>query len=140
MNDFLNELAAYIDTQSSSLIYTSDTGRNLVVGKLPDKPDNCVALLGLFGTTIDDAREIRTLQFPRFQALIRATTYDAASDLHQTVRTTLHARYGVILPHWRILACHAEQEGGPIGQDDKGRYEFSINFIAEINDEDDPTP
>lgn len=130
MFDFLNELGDYLATAGIGTVAT-----NLFIGELPASPDNCVALLGLPGSVIGQAREVATLQFPRFQAIIRNTSYDTASDKLQAVRTALHNKYGVILPHWRILRMHAEQEGGPIGTDDQDRFEFSINFIAEINDE-----
>ncbi len=134
MNDFLNEVAQYLDDLSVGE-FSSDSGRNIFVGIVPADPANCVCLLGITGPTIGVQREVADLQFPRFQAFIRNTAYNAGSDKLQAVRTALHGKYGVILPHWRILRSHADQEGGPIGKNPIGHFEFSINFTTEINAE-----
>lgn len=131
MSDFLNELADYAATQTG----ISAVGTGVFVGKLPSDPDTCQALLGLPGTVIGDQREVSSLAFPRVQIISRAESYETASDKMTAWRTALHNKYNLILPHFRILRCHAEQEGGPIGQDDQGRFEFSINFIIEYNAE-----
>lgn len=131
MNDFLNQVANYLD--GLSIGSNDDADRTIFVGRLPADPDACVALLGLPGTTIGNAREVATLQFPRFQVITRAATYDDASDKLQAVRTALHNKYGLIFANWRVMRCHAEQEGGPIGADGQNRFEFAINFAAEIN-------
>lgn len=134
MADFLDEVASYLEDEGVG-VFDSSTGRNIFVGEIPESPVNCVVLLGIAGPTISDQRQIRSLQFPRFQAYIRNSGYQAGSDKLQAVRNALHALYGEILPNWRVLACHADQEGGPIGKDKLGRYDFSINFLAEINAE-----
>lgn len=134
MYDFLNEVAKYLQDQSVG-IYTTDATRNIFVGKIPSKTVECIVLLGLPGNIPNDARQVNSLGWPRFQVFIRSESYDDASDLLTAVKTALHAKYGVILPHWRIMACHEDQEGGPIGQDEKGRFEFSINFTCEVNHE-----
>ena len=130
MSDFLNEVADYLQSQAVGTVAT-----DIFIGKLPPSPDNCVALFGLIGTTLGQQREVAPLQFPRFQVLVRNESYDAASDKLQAVRTALHGKYGLMLANWRVLRCHVETEGGPIGSDDQDRFEFSVNFIAEINAE-----
>lgn len=133
-DDFLNLLAVYLEAAGVTTVKT---------GKHPPNPDNCTSLLGLQGPTVQAQRDVPELQFPRFQAIIRNESYEDASDEHQLVRDTLHGLPpGTILPagvntatdpYIRILRCHADQEGGPIGTDEKGRYEFSINFVAEYH-------
>lgn len=134
MNDFLIQIASYLDTKNVG-VFDTDAGRNIFVGNVPPDPDECICILGLIGEVFGESKEVATLQFPRFQVLTRSRSYESASDLKEAVRTQLHAKYGVILPDWRILRCHAEQEGGPIGKDKVGRFEFTINFTAEINAE-----
>lgn len=134
MADFLNELADYL----ADAAVTPDVGTvatDIFIGELPGSPDNCIALFGLPGSVIGDQREVASLQFPRFQVIVRNSSYENASNKLQDVRTKLHNKYGLDLPSWRVLRCHADQEGGPIGTDDQNRFEFSINFIAEINAE-----
>lgn len=134
MADFYDEVATHLDGQGIGT-YTSSSGRNIFTGHHPSSPDNCVSILGLLGTTIGSSREVASLQFPRFQVVVRNKDYDLGAAKLQAVRTALHGKYGLILPNWRVLRCHADQEGGPIGKDDQGRFEFSINFAAEINAE-----
>jgi len=131
MSDFLNELADYAVTQTG----IGTVGTDVFVEELPATPDNCQAIFGLPGTIIGDQREVASLAFPRVQLISRAESYETASDNMTAWRTALHNKYGIILPNFRIMRCHAEQEGGPIGQDDQGRFEFSINFIVEYNAE-----
>lgn len=128
MADFLNEIADYLATQSIGTVAT-----NIFIGKMPPDPDNQVAIFGLLGGTIGEQREVADLHFPRFQVIIRNTNYETGSTKLEAVRTALHGKYGLQLASWRVLRLHAETEGGPIGTDDQDRFEFSINFLAEIN-------
>lgn len=133
-DDFFNLLAVYLEAAGVTAVKT---------GKQPEKPVNCTTLLGLQGLTVQAQRDVPDLQFPRFQAIIRNESYETASDQHQLVRATLHGlKPGTILPvdadtetdpYVRVLRCHADQEGGPIGQHPNGGYEFSINFTSEIH-------
>jgi hypothetical protein len=135
VSDFLNEVADYLAASSP----TPDAGTvatDIFIGQLPASPDSCVAIFGLpAGALPLGSRQVSTLWFPRFQVVVRNQDYDTASAKLQDVRTKLHAKYGLILPNWRILAIHADSEGGPIGTDDQNRFEFAINFSAEINAE-----
>ena len=135
--DFLDELANYLQ-----VLLIGTAGTNIFVNKQPADVDNCVCLFGLPGATAGAGRDVPGLQFPRYQAIIRNTSYNDGADKFQAVRTALHGLIGKILPNGvniattpyiRIMRSHAEQEGGPIGEDDKGRSEFSINFIAEYH-------
>lgn len=134
MADFLNEVADYL-ALASPAPDCGTVGTDIFIGELPATPDDCIALFGLPGNYIGDQREVASLQFPRFQVICRATSYDTASQKMQNVRSKLHGIYSVDIGSWRILRCHAEQEGGPIGSDDQNRFEFSINFISEVNGE-----
>lgn len=137
MADFYDEVATYLDQQGVGT-YTSPTNRNIFTGHHPSDPDNCVSIVGLLGATLGVSREVASLQFPRFQVIVRNEDYDTGSTKLQAVRTALHGKYGLALPNWRVLRCHADQEGGPIGTDEQGRFEFAINFTAEINGETAP--
>ncbi len=125
--DFLDELADYLEVSGVA------PGASIKVNKLVDSPDKMVALLGIAGTTLSINRDIPDLRFPRFQVICRDVEYADASSLHKRVRDALHGKVGLLLPHYRVLRIHAEQDGGPIGEDDKGRAEFSINFNTEFH-------
>lgn len=131
MSSFYDEIATKLDTDNADLISTNEAGRNVFTGVLPAEPNTCVAIFGLPGTNIMAQRDVAELQFPRFQIVTRSNDYEEAGDLLQQVRESLHGLIGYALPTWKILRCHAEQEGGPIGEDKEGRFEFSINFMAE---------
>lgn len=135
--DFLDEIAAFLQYKSCGT-----TGTNIFVNKQPGDVDNCISIFGLPGTHMGAGRDIAAMQFPRFQIIVRNTDYNDAADKFQAVRTALHGLIGQILPYnatvatdpyIRVLRCHAESDGGPIGEDEKGRAEFSINFDAEYH-------
>ena len=133
MDDFLNELATYLDAQSSSFTFTADAGRNLFTNTQPDSPEDITAIFGLPGAPIRAHRSVPALHFPRFQVITRGTTYEEAATLHRAARAILHGLLNINLTNWRIIRCHAESEGGPIGTDKKGRSEFSCNYTAETH-------
>ena len=112
------------------------------VNKLPPDPADCIALFGATGTVVQAQRDVPGLKFPRFQVVSRAADYNDASDAAQAARDVLHGMIGVILPHGvntatqpyiRVMRCHVEYEGGPLGEDDQGRTEFSTNYLAEYH-------
>lgn len=136
MTDFLDLLAGHLIAQGAA------TSGSIFVNKHPADPDNCITLMGSTGTNLTSSRDVAGLQFPRFQVVVRNTDYNDASDALDAVRNALHGMIGEILPagvnvattpYIRVMRCHAEQDGGPIGEDEQGRTEFSINFIAEYH-------
>lgn len=134
MADFYDELASFLEDEGVG-IYDTAAGRNIYTYKLPPDPDACIALLGLTGFPLGESRDVPSLHFPHFQVIVRNPDADLGAAKLEAVRTVLHGLLGEILPHWRILRCHADSEGGPIGSDEQGRFEFSINFTAEVNAE-----
>lgn len=131
MSSFYDEIASKLAGDVESLVYDQEDGRNVFTGELPASPTECVAIFGLPGTNIAEQRDIPALTFPRFQVITRSPDYEKAAELLLAVRTSLHGLIGYNLPSWHIMRCHAEQEGGPLGQDGGGNFEFSINFTAE---------
>lgn len=126
-DDFLDELADYLVIQG-----VADSAK-IKVNKLTATPDTQVALLGVIGLTLTTSRDVPELEFPRFQVITRSADYNEASELMRRVREALHGKIGLLLPHFRVLRLHAEQDGGPIGEDPQGRSEFSINFVTEFH-------
>jgi hypothetical protein len=135
--DILDELAGYLQSEG-----VGTKGTNVFVNKIPAKVNNAVGLFGATGFNIGQPRDIKELQFPRFQVFVQNVDYNDAADKFQEVRTALHNLIGVNLPvgvntnttpYIRVMRCHAEQEGGPIGEDDQGRSGFSANFAAEYH-------
>lgn len=127
MSSFLDELG---DLMVSEGVVAEAAMKTNV---LPPDPDNVVALIGLPGSFVGPQRDVRELTFPRWQAVVRNTDADSGDAQLKAVRDFLHNKCNFMLPHYRVLRIHAEQDGGPIGKDGQGRSEFSINFLAEYH-------
>lgn len=133
--DFLDELLDYLDENGIGTVNT-----DIFMGKMPPNPSDCVVIKGNPTGRNTPASEIPIMEYPRFQILVRASNYgDGAAKLRE-VRTLLHGKLNFWLPHFRVLIIQCEQDGGPLGQDDQGRSEFSINFISEHHYGTPPTP
>lgn len=134
--DFLSEIADYLESQGIGYATgTEDNPTDIFVGKQPADPDNCVTILGepaLRNTN----NTISELMFPRFQLMVRNTDYVAGSLVLRACRDALHNQIALNLGTFFCLYITADQEGYPIGEDDKGRPEFSIHFSSEIRDGD----
>ena len=122
MSAFLDELSAYVSPLVSCGVF---------VDTLPPAPDDCVCLIASPGSRIGDQRDVPELAFPRFQVVVRNLNHASGWEDLQAVRTALHGLYNYDLPSWNVIRVHAEQEGGPMGRDEVGRFEFSINFSGE---------
>ena len=134
MSSFLDELCAYMEDQDASFIFndqTVDDPINTFAGTYPDEPANLTALIGTTGSNIQAQRDVKELTFPRFQLVVRDLDYETAASRFETARGILHGLINVTLDTKTLMRCHAEQEGGPIGQDAESRYEFVGNFNAE---------
>lgn len=137
MIDFLDAIAEHLEDEGVGTRATT-----IFVNKQPADIDECITLYGRPGPTTGAQRDVAEFQQPRFQVIVRSSDYNDASDLFQSVRTALHNKINLLLPAGvdieeepfiRVMRMHAEQEGGPIGEDDQGRSEFSINFIAQYH-------
>lgn len=129
--DFLWQLADYLETQGIGYA-TAQPGHpvDIFVNKQQPDPDNCITLLGEVGPPANPS--VPELMFPRFQVLVRNSDYQAGSAKLRAVRTALHDKLAISLQNFFCYVIRAEQEGYPIGEDDRGRPEFSIHFGAEI--------
>lgn len=90
----------------------------------PAAPDVACALIWRGGESENPTRIAR----PRFQVICRGKTQDQALALLQKVRGVLAANYAHQLGDRELLASQ-ESSAGFIGQDEKGRYEFSANYL-----------
>lgn len=125
--DFLRSIAYYLKDQG---LGTLGAGATIMVGRQRDDPDNSITVLGLIGTELPDV-SVAELTYPRFQVIVRNTDYEAGSEIMRQVRDALHGQIAINIPSYHVLRIHAQQEGYPIGQDEKQRHEFSINFYGE---------
>ncbi len=125
MTSFWDDVAWYLEDEGIGV-----RSENIFVAKMPGEPDDLIAIHGLPGFE-QPSRYIREHIYPRFQVTIRAADYDDGVAKLAAVRNALHVQIGIMMGNHYVMRCHAEQEGGPIGDDDEGRPEFSINFTAQ---------
>lgn len=128
MAEFLSDVAEYLADQG--LGNTTGSNVDIFVANLPDDPANCIALFGLQGGQLPNPN-VREFFYQRFQVIIRNTDYETGGAKMMAVRNALHVKIGIDFDNFKVLRCHAQQDGGPIGQDKKGRFEFSINFDSQ---------
>jgi hypothetical protein len=124
MFNIFDDIGWYLEDQG-----LGTRGTDIFVAELPSDPNDCLAIFGQVG--LETNHFIKDLYSPRFQVIVRSADYADGIQKSSDVRDTLHAIYSILMQDSFILKCHAEQEGGPIGRDEKGRFEFSINFSAE---------
>jgi hypothetical protein len=126
--DFLSQLADHL--ASHGVGNSTGSSVNIFVGSYPDDPDNMIALVGQIGSDMPN-KNIRDFEYPRFQVVVRNTDFETGSGKLREVRELLHDQLAVELVNFYVLRIQAQQDGYPIGRDEKGRYEFSINFTAQ---------
>lgn len=111
-------------------------GKNLFEGLMPEDPDLCVAVASTGGELSDDyemgaSLSAPGLEFSRFQVMVRA-------DDQAEARTKAHAVYALLANLGPVTIStrdyqHVESiDGEPslIGQDQRGRWEYVMNFRA----------
>jgi hypothetical protein len=127
IGSFLDEMADYGATNDLGTV-----GTDIFVGDDPGTPDNAIALFGLPGASMStEERSVKELHYPRFQVYVRNSDYTAGAAQLEAVRNVYHRMIKIWLPHYKVLCCNADTEGGAIGKDEQGRYEFTINFATE---------
>lgn len=126
--DFLSQLADYLAREGIGSSLTPPV--NIFVGKYPDSPDNIVALLGNSGPK--PSVDIAEFEYPRFQIVVRNTDYETGAGKLRAIRQVLHDKLMVTTENFVALYIQADSEGGSIGEDPKGRAEFTINFASQI--------
>lgn len=98
------------------------------MGKQPDDPATVITLIDTGGLQPSD--ELTVVHQPTVQVLIRAEDYDAARVIAQAVRTAAHGKIAVEFEDVHFMVISLLAEPGSIGQDEKGRDEFSANFAC----------
>lgn len=98
------------------------------LGKQPDEPATVITLIDTGGLQPSD--ELTVVHQPTIQVLIRAEDYDAARVIAQAVRTAAHGKIAVEYEGVHFMVISLLAEPGSIGQDEKGRDEFSANFAC----------
>lgn len=105
---------------------------NAFIGRMPSSPDQAVMLMSTGGFEADSELGYDN---PTFQVLVRGTQDPRVAHAKaQDIYSALHGLGPITLPDGtRLVSCVGIQSGPVgIGSDSNGRYEFSLNFQAEI--------
>lgn len=130
---FLDQLSEYLKREGVG--NTTGSSVNIFVGKYPDSPDNCIALLGQLSTR-HPSIDVADFEYPAFQVLVRNTDYVAGEAKMRQIRKILHDKLTIVTENFICKYIQADSDIIPIGEDEKGRSEFSLNFSSQVLNED----
>jgi len=100
-------------------------GTNLFIASMPDSPNTCSVLVDTGG------REQGQFgyEYPTLQILHRNTNYQIGYNLLRDIKYYLHhARNNETWNGTRYIDISTRSDILYLGQDDKNRYQFSLNF------------
>lgn len=129
----IKEIAVFVASKTSFVV-----GTTLQVGhRTQDAPDQCNIVLESAGGALHFDLPDRNDKM--VQVISRAKTYLKARDDAREIFEALHGTAGwtltAVLPatqNYKAMTIEALADPQYIGQDDKGRYEFSTNYIFRI--------
>lgn len=104
-------------------------GQDLFVSFQPSEPDDCITIYDTGGYAPDIDVPLRD---PTCQVLVRSADYPVAMERAQAVFNLLHAKANYALGGAWIYLSKAEHEPTPIGPDENGRPEITLNFHFKI--------
>ncbi len=130
----LKQITTYVANNTSYVI-----GTDLFAGTRPDTaPDKCVTILETGGGA--PVFDLPDYLDKMVQVLTRGKSYFEGQELAQEIYDLLHGKAGITTPTvdeetYYINAIEALMSPQSIGQDEKGRFEFSTNFVFRIQDQ-----
>ena len=114
--------------ESSSAALSLTGGTNLFIATLPTSPDNCVSLYTYGGNPQEQYDHER----PSVQVIIRNRSYQTGYALARDIKYALHDQYNnKSVNGTRYIRIHCISDILELGQDEKNRYKFSVNFMTE---------
>jgi len=128
----IDETGTYLAAKVTNVTLT--LGTNLLLGRLPDDPDTCVALHETGGTFPIDTMSNNTgpvIEQPTVQTLIRASGYSTGRALAKDVFDQMNLVTNEDLSSTRYERIEAIQSPFPILRDSQDRAVFSINFACQ---------
>ena len=127
-------LEALADRLQSASV--ANTGVNLFIGLLPDKPDVCVALYEYAGAPpLEVMRDnAATLERPSVQVLVRAgrNDYPTARNLINNIRNTLTDITDETISGVTFLRINQNSSINAVGTDDNDRVIFTLSLTAVV--------
>jgi hypothetical protein len=128
---FLSDVGTYL---AAATISTQDLtlGTNLFLGRLPESPDTCVALIQTSGTAPIDTFGTSSppLESQGLQTIVRAESYATAEALAVDVMKSLSSIENQTLTSTLYLKVEAQQSPFSLDRDDQERQVMSCNYMA----------
>jgi len=118
----IQDLTSYI-ADNTELV----KGTNLFIGIQPDTPNDLVAVYDTGGPTPDYNVPTAT---KTFQVLIRTVDYVDCLEIVNELVSLLHQLRNEEVGDTYFYYSYLQGEPAHIGQDDKARHEFSMNFLT----------
>ena len=106
-------------------------GTNIFLSNMPASPDACVALYEYAGNARERSFGGDVLESPGLQVRVRNTTYSAARTKIESVIAALDGVNNTTVNNKRYLSVLVQQSPTPMGSDQNGRKEFTVNFIVQ---------
>lgn len=122
----LDEIGVYLQAEGKGTVNT-----DIFLGELPDvkkkgsqevNVDNCIAVFETGGFPPELYFEGENEDYPTFQIMVRDKSYKNGVQKIIGIYKLLHGNTSL------FPLIEAQQPPTPIGQDDKKRWEFSVNF------------
>ena len=126
---FLPEIGTYLAANVTAVTLT--LGTNLFLGRLPETPDTCVAIIETAGLAAVDSMGGATLPSytrPRAQAIVRAAAYSDASSLAEDVYKQMQKIDNESLSGVYYLRATGIQSPFYLDRDGQERAIFSCNY------------
>lgn len=120
----INEVAEYLEDQSIGTV-----GTDIFISRQSDTPDNQIVIYLSGGLEPD--RYLPTAD-PTFEIVVRNKTYQTGQSKVDSIVTALHQYVNGALQTSGTYFYYIEllTEPNHIGRDEKGRHEWSINFLC----------
>lgn len=118
------EIAEFLEDNSIGTV-----GANIFYSRLPDQPDNCIAVYDTGG--IAPNRYVPIAQ-PTFQIIIRNKAYATGKAIAESIVALLDRRMNEEIGGTYFYSIFLMGEPAHIGADKKDRDEFSMNFVCKI--------
>ncbi len=99
-------------------------GTDLFIASMPEEPDDCVCLYDTGGI----AQGQHGFERPSVQVRLRSAEYRIGYDLIRDIKYYLHLNNGGVINGTRYISIEVKSEILFLGQDDKNRYLFTLNF------------
>lgn len=122
----VTDIADYLEDQN-----IGDVGVDIFEGDMPDTPDTMIGVFERPGAADDRYLPIAN---PGVQVISRSNSYDTALNNANAIGNLLHEKRNVELITNGVYFYYIFKSAGiiPLGQDESGRFAFSVLFICKI--------